>query len=264
LEKVSLSLCKEYALERYRSGENGNSNYKKPEERQLYPFKEQIKFDTLSNFQSSNEIISNFVNERQIPQNRFVDIGYTDDFGAFAKQFQTDYDLAKEERIVILIRDENGDVIGAQGRTISKIPKKNVPKYITLRKTEDTKLIYGIDKLNKKKTFYVVEGPIDSMFIDNSIACLGSSGFIDMAKEYSKGVFILDNEPRNKQTVEILSELVKMGVKVVIWPASCKEKDINEVIKKHGRQYMEAILENCVYSGLKAVLEFHSWKKCNV
>lgn len=264
LEKVSLSLCKEYALERYRSGENGNSNYKKPEEKQIYPFKTEIKFDTLSHFQSTNDVVSEFVNERQIPQNHLVDIGYTDDFGAFAKQFQNDYDLAKEERIIILIRDENGDVIGAQGRTLSKIPKKNVPKYITLRKTEDTKLIYGIDRLNKKKTFYIVEGPIDSMFVDNAIACLGSSGFIDMAKEYPKGVFVLDNEPRNKQTVEILSELVKMGVKVVIWPSSCREKDINEVIKKHGRQYMEAILENCVYSGLKAVLEFHSWKKCNV
>jgi hypothetical protein len=74
----------------------------------------------------------------------------------------------------------------------------------------------------------------------------------------------LDNEPRNKQTVEILLELVKMGVNVVIWPSTCKEKDINEVMKKQGKKYMDAILQNCVYSGLKAVLEFHNWKKCNV
>jgi hypothetical protein len=264
LEKVSLSLCKEYALERYRSGENGNSNYKKPEETQIYPFKTEIKFDKLENFESSNEKVLEFIADRQIPERSFCDIGYTSNFGDFAKQFQRDYDLANEERIIILIRDENGDIIGAQGRSLSKIPKKNIPKYITLRKTEDTKLIYGIDKLNQRKPFYIVEGPIDSMFIDNAIACLGSSGFIDMAKEYSKGIFILDNEPRNKQTVEILSELVKMGNKVLIWPQTCKEKDINEVIKKHGKQYMEAVLQNCVYSGLKAVLEFHSWKKCNV
>ena len=269
LEKISLPLCKEYALERYRSGENGNSNFKKPEKEEIYPFASDIKFDSLNNFKSAknnvdDEHISAFIQERQIPENRFCDIGYTDDFGAFAKQFQSHYSLAQEERIIILIRDKDENIIGAQGRTLSKLPKKNVPKYITLRKTEDTKLIYGIDRLNQRKPFYIVEGPIDSMFVDNSVACLGSSGFIDMAKEYPKGIFVLDNEPRNKQTVEILLELVKMGVNVVIWPPTCKEKDINEAMKKQGKKYMDAILQNCVYSGLKAVLEFHNWKKCNV
>jgi hypothetical protein len=104
----------------------------------------------------------------------------------------------------------------------------------------------------------------NSMFVDNSVACLGSSGFIDMAKEYPKRIFVLDNEPRNKQTVGILLELVKMGVHVVIWPSTCKEKDINEIMKKQGKKYIDAILENCVYSGLKAVLQFNNWKKCNV
>ena len=211
-----------------------------------------------------NEHISSFIHERQIPETRFCDIGYTDDFDAFAKQFQSQYSLAKEERIIILIRDKDENIIGAQGRTLSKIPKKNVPKYITLRKTENTKLIYGIDRLNQRKPFYIIEGPIDSMFVDNSIACLGSSGFIDMAKEYPKGIFVLDNEPRNKQTVGILLELVKMGVHVVIWPSTCKEKDINEIMKKQGKNYIDAILQNCVYSGLKALLQFNNWKKCNV
>ena len=119
LEKISLSLCKEYALERYRSGENGNSNFKKPEKEEIYPFVNDIKFDSLNHFKSAknnmdNEHISSFIHERQIPETRFCDIGYTDDFDAFAKQFQSQYSLAKEERIIILIRDKDENIIGAQ------------------------------------------------------------------------------------------------------------------------------------------------------
>ena len=38
LKEVSPSMCKEYSLERYRNGEIGKSNYKKPEEKDLFKF----------------------------------------------------------------------------------------------------------------------------------------------------------------------------------------------------------------------------------
>ena len=34
--------------------------------------------------------------------------------------------------------------------------------------------LYGLDKVNLTEKIYVVEGPIDSMFIDNSIAMAGA------------------------------------------------------------------------------------------
>ena len=40
LKEVSPSLCKEYSLERFRNGETGKSNYKKPEEKELFIFKD--------------------------------------------------------------------------------------------------------------------------------------------------------------------------------------------------------------------------------
>ena len=41
---------------------------------------------------------------------------------------------------------------------------------------EDEPKIFGLDEMNKKLPVYVVEGPLDSTFIDNSIALCGSDG----------------------------------------------------------------------------------------
>jgi hypothetical protein len=269
LEKISLPLCKEYALERYRAGENGNSNYKKPKEEQVYPFLGEVKFEALDCFTYLSDLSVDhkafeFVKDRSIPQSCWGELGFTDDFGKYAKQFNSSYDLAKEERLIILVRDKDRNVIGAQGRTLSKTNRKSNPKYITLRRNEDTKLVFGIEKLDKQKTHYVVEGPIDSMFIENSIATLGSSKFIECVKDYPDAVYVLDNEPRNKQIVSIYQELIKTDIKIIIWPHTCKEKDINDIVQKRGEMYMNSILENCVFNGIRAQFMFNQWRKCHV
>lgn len=268
LEKMSLPLCKEYAIERYKAGENANSNYKKPKEEELYPFINKIEFDKIEHFQFISDLnnghkATEFVKKRGIPVSSWSSIGFTKNFKEFAKQFNSSYDLPNEERLVILVRDKEGDVVGAQGRTLGRVLKTN-PKYITIRRNEDIKLIFGIEKINKQKTHYVVEGPIDSMFVENSIATLGSSKFVETVKDFPKAIYVLDNEPRNKQIVSIQQELINQGVKIVIWPSSCKEKDINDVVQKQGKEFMNNILTNCVFEGIRAQLTFNTWRKCNV
>ena len=53
----------------------------------------------------------------------------------------------------------------------------------------------GLDRIDMSKQIYAVEGPLDSLFLDNCIAVGGS----DLNKLESDVIIIFDNEPRNKE-----------------------------------------------------------------
>ena len=267
LERISPALCKEYSVERYISGENGKSNYVKPTEKVAYPFVQNIKFNSILNYTSSDKLnddhpCSVFIRERKLPKNRCYDIGYSENFGVFAKQFNDLYTLKEEPRIIILIRNKEGDIVGAQGRILPDSKDKGAPKYITLRKNEDEKMIFGIDNIDYSKEVYVVEGPIDSMFLPNCIACLGSSSFMEVAKMFKNACFILDNEPRNRDTTGIQKDLIDMGYTVCVWPRSIKEKDINDMILSFSFKETLKIIKDNTFVGLRAKITFNAWKRC--
>ena len=39
---------------------------------------------------------------------------------------------------------------------------------------ENAPKVYGIDKINEEEPIYIVEGPFDSHFLDNSVAMVGA------------------------------------------------------------------------------------------
>jgi len=158
-----------------------------------------------------------------------------------------------EERIVIpLIR--NNTLIGVQGRALSTNPIK----YLTIMLDDDAPKVYGLDTIDKRLPVYVVEGPFDSTFINNSVALCGSDGEIrDL--ERSDKVFVYDNEPRNKEIVNRIERCIERGERVVIWPTTIREKDINDMVLS-GHNVQE-IVESNVYTGLQAKLKFTTWKK---
>ena len=158
-----------------------------------------------------------------------------------------------EERIVIpLVRD--GTLIGLQGRALSSNPIK----YLTIMLEEDAPKIYGLDTINKELPVYVVEGPFDSTFLDNSVALCGSDGEVgDLERDIL--VFVYDNEPRNKEIVRRIGDCIERGERVVIWPSGIREKDINDmVLAGHD---VKKLVECNTYSGLEAKLKFTTWKK---
>jgi DNA primase len=76
----------------------------------------------------------------------------------------------EEGRLVIPFFDKNNKMHCFQGRSL----KKDSPlKYITIRTNESVPKIFGLDKVNDNKKYYVLEGPIDSIFLFNSVACAG-------------------------------------------------------------------------------------------
>ena len=264
LDRVVPNLCKQYALERYTVGEDGNSNYKKPTQEELYPFSnEDIKFDTIK-YTSISELPENhkcikYLKKRKIPPAKWSEFGYTENFAEFAKQFNSEYNLNEEDRLLIIIRDENNKIIGAQGRSF--LTHKNIPKYITLKKNENQRLLYGIHTIDKNIPITIVEGPIDSMFVPNCIACLGLGKFLDVVKDYPEAIYIIDNQPRNKAVVNTLEELIDLGVRVCIFPKEYVETDINDMVQKYTRKDVLKVISENIFKGVKAKLLFNIWKK---
>jgi hypothetical protein len=257
LQHVSPSLCKDYSVERFCAGEN-RGNYKKPTIKDLYPVAaskpRQYTFQYIRDLPQDHKAVQ-YVVGRKIPQNKWEDIGYTEDISKLAEEFDESY---KEDRLVVVIRNNFG-ICGFQCRTFSKKPKAGL-KYFTLKHDQDV-CFFGLNNLDVNKTFYILEGPINSMFLDNAIATLGSSNFINVDKKIDdkNGIYVIDNEPYKKETVKILETLIDLGKNVCIFPDTIKQKDINDMVLS-GVDVEKIIKEN-TFSHLKARLVFNKWKK---
>ena len=131
-------------------------------------------------------------------------------------------------------------------------------RYITIMLDEDKPKIFGQDRINAQEPVYIVEGPFDSTFIKNSVAMAGSD--IDCRTfGWSDYIWIYDNEPRNREIVNRISNAINRGDKVVIWPNNIQQKDINDMyLSGHSVQNM---VQSNVYQGLEANLRLNNWKK---
>jgi hypothetical protein len=109
-----------------------------------------------------------------------------------------------------------------------------------------------------KLPIYVVEGPFDSTFVNNSVALCGSDGDLGYF-EGSNVILVYDNEPRNREIVNRIGKCISRGQSVVIWPSGIIEKDINDMVLS-GLNVMDVLKSN-TYSGLEAKIKFNNWKK---
>jgi hypothetical protein len=120
-----------------------------------------------------------------------------------------------------------------------------------------------MDRVNVNETIRIVEGPIDSLFLQNCVAA-GDANLQLVAKNISSGkkVLIYDNEPRNKDIVRMMQDAIKLGHNIVIWPDTIAQKDINEMIMSgRTKSEIESIISNNTFSGLEAQTKFVFWKK---
>ena len=162
-----------------------------------------------------------------------------------------------EPRLIIPFIKEDGTVFGFQGRSFD--PKTTL-RYITIM-LEDYPKIFGLDKVNKSERCYVLEGPIDSMFLPNSIAMGGADA--SLGSDFVDPVFIYDNEPRNKDIVRRIDKTIDKGYNVVIWDNTFKGKDINDmVLSGADAEHIKIIIDKRTFKGLEAKVELMNWKKC--
>ena len=278
LKDVAPSLCKEYSLERYRNGENGKSNYKKPKEEDLFRFK-----NSKPKFKKKDKLLDGlvclteltdehvavkFANMRMIPKQHFKLLYYTDDFTKFAGKLDGDNTLyGKEERLVIPFFNSHGDVVACQGRALNmadEVRARETVKYITIKGDKSIdRLWYGLWRVDPKKRVYVVEGPIDSLFLENATAMVGAGALKEIPLRFgnSKMTYILDNEPRNRQICAYIEKLIELDRDVCIWPDNISEKDINDMVYRMSTRKIQKLIDDNTYRGLEARLRFREWRK---
>lgn len=205
-----------------------------------------------------------YVLNRQIPTTAHSRLYYTDDFASLVNDvFPNKYDNLKPEepRLIIPFLNENRQLIGLQGRSFGADKQL---RYITIRSQPGVDLIYGLDRIDYSKPVCVVEGPIDSLFLSNCVAAANSDLVSASTKLSSaaKTVLIYDNEPRNKEIVRLMEQAIKIGHSVCIWPHDIQQKDINEIILSgKPSNELQSIINERVFTGLQAELEFLMWKK---
>jgi phosphosulfolactate synthase (CoM biosynthesis protein A) len=150
--------------------------------------------------------------------------------------------------------DTESNLIGFQGRALGP----NSVKYITVMLSDDAPKIYGLDQVDSTKSIYIVEGPFDSTFVQNAVAMCGSD--VDIGSfGWGDYIYVFDNEPRNREIVNRISKIIDRGDKIVIWPTSIEQKDINDMVLT-GLNVMDVLKSN-IYSGLEAKIKFNNWKK---
>ena len=145
-----------------------------------------------------------------------------------------------------------------QGRAFGK----EQPKYITIKLDENKQKIYGLERINFTKEVKIVEGPIDSLFIDNCIAAAGADLFLKNKLPNEKVTYIFDNEPRNKEIIKRMYDVIEKNYNIVIWPNEIQLKDVNDMIM-NGMSVpeVEDIISKNTYRQLSALTKLTHWKK---
>ena len=270
IKQVDPSLHKEYVLERYKSGESGFSNFKSPSFDIPAPrFDKVAKEKHFEHAEWVSKLPSGHFCLVYCTNRRFLSIMrdsllFTPNYKKFCDALVPNHgkEITADARLVIPFYDKYNTLIGVSGRALENSDYKL--RYVTLRTNESQdKLIYGIDKVNTNELVKIVEGPLDSMFLTNCVGS-GDSALIQTAKliDAEKKVLIFDNEPRNKEIVKLMSDAIKLGYDVVIWPDTIEEKDINEMVMAgFSPDEIERIISSNTFTGLRAQMKFISWKK---
>lgn len=281
IEFLDPNLHDAYKLERLQ--DKGIEKYKKEESPKDEPLISNTtlpkftKFDKLNQLKKISQLqpehmASKYVNGRLIPSKYHSILHYCPNFFEWTNSIIPDKfnleNIKKDEaRLIIPFINQNGEMFGFQGRSFKK---NSTLKYITILIDETYPPIFNLNIVDFQKKFYVFEGPIDSMFINNSIATSGGnlvSNFNNLGIDKENAVIVYDNESRSKETIKKMEYAIDKGFNVCIWPEKIKEKDVNDMIMtkkdtllKKSRE-IEATIFNNTFYGLSAKMKLAEWRK---
>jgi len=214
----------------------------------------------VSNLKEGHPVLK-YVKDRKIPQKHFDNLYLCDKFMSFVNKVKPQtFPFIKQDhpRLIIPFFDYDGKFFAFQGRAFGN----EQPKYLTIKLKESKRKIYGLERINLQEHINIVEGPIDSLFVKNCLAMGGADLLFDRVP-VEQITYIFDNEPRNKEIIKRMYEVIEKDYNVVIWPDSIQSKDVNDMIVS-GMSIDEVnnIISTNTFAKLEALTKLTSYKKC--
>lgn len=265
LQMLDTSLYQQYVFERYASGENGPKAHKsaevfvKFEQPQFEKKSELDKVATrLDKLPQTNEAVQ-YCLQRKIPLDVFDKLYYIESVQNI-KQIAPQYDTIKttEPRLLFPFYNEKGTLTGVTMRAL----RGESLRYIMIKIQDNEPLLFGLNHIDKTSPIYIVEGPIDSLFLPNAIACNGTAfakiETLQLPKD--KVTIVFDNQPRNVEVCKLVEKYVDLNYSVCIWPCNISAKDINDMVQENVD--VLKIINDHTYKGLMAKVKFTEWRNC--
>jgi transcription elongation factor Elf1 len=269
IKRVDSILYDEYVLERYKAGATRYNAHKDPEPilARATPTVELLEDDILSTIKRIDVMDENhpavqYVIKRKIPRDKWNLLYFAPRFKAFTNSVTPKFHEPIEgdhPRMIIPFFTPAGKCFAYQGRAYGD----ETPKYYTIKVDETQEKIYGLDRVDYSKRIFVVEGPIDSLFLPNAIAVSGASFDTPTIRTLlTNATIIMDNEPRNKEIVKQLEKYIDLGYNVCMFPDNLEQKDINDMVLA-GKSVEEIVecINTHTFSGMEAKLRFANWRK---
>lgn len=203
-----------------------------------------------------------YAKNRSLPPKALEILYYTPNFIKFTnsiipgklREFKDD-----EPRLIIPFIDRNGKLFGYQGRSFFK----HTMRYISIMIDEQQTKLFGYDRVNLNKKIYILEGGLDSLFLDNAVAT--AQGDLTAADHLFKGkrcVYIPDKDRRNREIIKLIEKLIVLNKSVCLLPQDLPGKDLNEAVQSGiDPNDIQRIVDENTFSGARLQLEFNLWKK---
>jgi len=260
LKFLDNKVYEKYLLERYKGSAPSTPQPK------FTDFKPKFKeVDILDGLTPVNELneghpVLKYVIDRKIPEKYHSKLFLCNKFMAFvnkAKPNTFSHTKGEHPRLIIPFYDINNKVFAFQGRAFGK----EQPKYLTVKLDENKQKVYGLDTVNLQEPIHIVEGPIDSMFLKNCLAAAGAD--LTLKVEPSNVTYIFDNEPRNKEIIKRMYDVIEKDYNVVIWPDNIQLKDVNDmIVSGMTSAEVQTIISTNTFSKLEALTKLSYYKKC--
>lgn len=206
--------------------------------------------------------------KRRLPSDDIDKLFYLTDINLLTNKIDKykDKKFPKYDAILIPFIDFDGVINCIQLRILNEKAKQ---RYVTLYLNEDrSKAIYGLNYVDDTDTVYALEGPFNSLFLDNAIAFAGSSqtNKINYIKDRIKDfVIIYDPDYRtNPHVRHSLEKSINEGYKVVLYDDFFKsDDDINDIVIKYNwtKEQLMDYIRSRTFCGLQAKLELSKLTK---
>ena len=259
LKFLDNKVYEQYLLERYKGSAPSTPQ---PEFTDFKPVFKEV--DILDGLQPVSELndghpVLQYVMDRKIPVEYHSKLFLCNKFMSFVNKVKPGtfpHQKGEHPRLIIPFYDINNKVFAFQGRAFGK----EQPKYLTVKLDENKQKVFGLERVNLQLPINIVEGPIDSLFLDNCLAAAGADLTLQVPAE--QVTYIFDNEPRNKEIIKRMYDVIENNYNIVIWPSDIQFKDVNEMIM-NGMTKIEIknIISNNTFAKLEALTKLSYFKK---